>query len=188
MAEASASSVPARQADRLCPGGHHPAHQERCTATRVLACRSLPTPRISYGEVFPTLVSESRAAPDAVINDRAWLLGIGRNVLLEHLKKVQNRKEVAWTELCLRLEQLIEFKDDDTRYVDVLPHLPACLESLGPSTPASARRCSIQENLSIVQIGDRLRRSVGAVKLLMFRARQALKLCSNGKCQPSGPG
>ena len=89
---------------------------------------------------------------------------------------MQNRKEVAWTELCLRLEQLIEFKDDDSRYVDVLPHLPACLEELGPSA-RQALTLHYQENLSIVQIGDRLRRSVGAVKLLMFRARQALKLC-----------
>ena len=34
---------------------------------------------------------------------RPWLLGIARNVLLEHLKQ-QQRKEAAWTELCLQLE------------------------------------------------------------------------------------
>ena len=45
-------------------------------------------------------------------------LGIARNVLLEYLKKLQNRKEVAWTEFCLDLEQLVEFKDDDDRYGD----------------------------------------------------------------------
>src|SRR5579864_7503700 len=39
---------------------------------------------------------------------RPWLLGIARNVLLEHLKRVQNRKEMAWTELCLHLEQLLD--------------------------------------------------------------------------------
>src|SRR5262249_28027235 len=64
---------------------------------------------------------------------RPWLIGIARNVLLESLKRLKNRKEVAWTELSLRLEQLIEFKDDDSRYAEVLPHLPGCLEALGPS-------------------------------------------------------
>ena len=118
----------------------------------------------------------NRERGDELKNVRAWLLGIARNVLLEHLKKLQNRKEVAWTELCLRLEQLIEFKDDDSRYMDVLPHLPVCLEALGPSA-RQALTMHYQENLSLVQIGEKLRRSVGAVKLLMFRARQAVKLC-----------
>jgi RNA polymerase sigma-70 factor, ECF subfamily len=107
---------------------------------------------------------------------RPWLLGIARLVLLEHLKKLQNRKEVAWTEFCLDLEQLVEFKDDDDRYGEVLPHLPACLEEMGPT----ARQClalRYESNLSLSSIAEQLRRSEGAVKLLMFRARQALKQC-----------
>src|SRR6202008_1217431 len=67
---------------------------------------------------------------DQSLKVRPWLIGIARNVLLEHLKRLQNRKEVAWTELCLELERLIDFKEDDGRYVEVLPHLPGCLEEL----------------------------------------------------------
>ncbi len=33
----------------------------------------------------------------------------------------------------------------------------------------------------MIEIGDKLRRSEGAIKLLLFRARQALKFCLNGK-------
>ncbi len=111
---------------------------------------------------------------------RPWLIGIARNVLLEHLKRLQNRKEVAWTELCLQLEQLIEFKDDDDRYTEVLPHLPGCLEELGPSA-RQALTLRYQSDLSLAQIAEKLCRSEGAVKLLMFRARQALKECLSKK-------
>jgi RNA polymerase sigma-70 factor, ECF subfamily len=113
---------------------------------------------------------------------RPWLIGIARNVLLEHLKHLQNRKEVAWTELCLQLEQLTDFKDDDGRYVEVLPHLPSCLDELGPSA-RQALTLRYQSNLSLAEIAAKLERSEGAVKLLMFRARQALKDCLNRKCK-----
>jgi len=111
---------------------------------------------------------------------RPWLLGIARNVLLEHLKHLQNRKEVAWTELCLQLEQITDFKDDDDRYVEVLPRLPACLEELGPSA-RQALTLRYQSNLGLAEIAEKLGRSEGAVKLLMFRARQALKECLSRK-------
>jgi len=121
---------------------------------------------------------------DAAQKMRPWLIGIARNVLLEYLKKLQNRKEVAWTELCLRLEQLIEFKDDDSHYAEVLPHLPSCLEALGPSA-RQALTLHYHGNLSLSLIGEKLCRSVGAVKLLMFRARQALKQCLSSKWEGS---
>jgi RNA polymerase sigma-70 factor (ECF subfamily) len=117
---------------------------------------------------------------DAAQKLRPWLIGIARNVLLEHLKRLQNRKEVAWTELCLQLEQLIEFQDEDSRYTEVLPLLPGCLEELGPSA-RQALTLRYQSNLNLAQIAEQMRRSEGAVKLLMFRARQALKECLSGK-------
>jgi RNA polymerase sigma-70 factor (ECF subfamily) len=117
---------------------------------------------------------------DASQKVRPWLIGIARNVLLEHLKRLRNRKEVAWTELCLQLEQLIDFPDDDDRYVELLPHLPRCLEELGPSA-RQALTLRYQANLSLVQIAEQLHRSEGAVKLLMFRARQALRQCLQSK-------
>ena len=54
---------------------------------------------------------------------RPWLMGIGRNVLREHVRKSGRRKEVSWTELCIELEDLL---GDDSPYDDVMQVLPLC--------------------------------------------------------------
>ncbi len=108
---------------------------------------------------------------------RPWLLGIARNLLREHARKVQRRKEVAWTELCLRLEE--DLLESHT-YEDVMAHLPTCLGGLGQSA-RQALDLRYQAKLRLAEIGEKLHRSEGAVKLLMFRARQALKRCLDSK-------
>lgn len=128
-------------------------------------------------EVFLRLYL-GRARFDTEIMMRPWLIGIARNVLREHVRKARRRKEVCWTELCLELESMITI--DDPQFDDVQDHLPACLESLGQSARA-ALEMRYQTALKLVEIGDRLKRSEGAVKLLMHRARQALKHCLDGK-------
>jgi RNA polymerase sigma-70 factor (ECF subfamily) len=109
---------------------------------------------------------------------RPWLIGIARNVLHEHVRRVKRRKEVAWTELCLQLEDMIDELAD--RHEAALAHLPACLESLGQSA-RQALDMRYQTQMRLAEIGQQLRRSEGAVKLLMFRARQALKNCLDSK-------
>lgn len=103
-----------------------------------------------------------------------WLIGIARNLLREHARKTRRRREVAWTELCLELDELVS--DDAERYDDLLGHLPACLETLGPSA-RQAIDLRYSAKLRLAEIGERLRRSEGAAKLLVFRARQALRYC-----------
>jgi RNA polymerase sigma-70 factor (ECF subfamily) len=59
---------------------------------------------------------------------------------------------------------------------EILARLPQCIEKLGPSArQAIDLRYSCK--LRLAQIGERLRRSEGATKVLVFRARQALKQC-----------
>jgi RNA polymerase sigma-70 factor (ECF subfamily) len=106
------------------------------------------------------------------------LIGIARNLLREHVRRVKRRKEVGWTELCLQLEDLIDEQDD--RYDAVMARLPECLQSLGQSA-RQALDLRYQARLRLAEIGEQLRRSEGAVKLLMFRARQALKNCLDSK-------
>lgn len=125
----------------------------------------------------------ARARFDSSSLVRPWLLGIARNLLREHARSVKRRKEVAWTELCLELDELVRPggelpASDETD--DVLRHLPGCLESLGPSA-REAVDLRYRRNLRLSDIGHKLHRSEGAVKLLMFRARQALKHCLDGK-------
>ena len=109
---------------------------------------------------------------------RPWLLGIARNLLHEHTRKIKRRKEVAWTELCLELDEMVS--SDDALYGDMLGHLPGCLNSLGESA-RQAIQLRYRSHLRLAEIGEKLCRSEGAAKLLMFRARQALKNCLDRK-------
>ncbi|MHB1033744.1 MAG: RNA polymerase sigma factor [Pirellulales bacterium] len=105
---------------------------------------------------------------------RAWLVGIARNVLRERARRVKRRKEVAWTSLCLELED--DAPPADTRFDEAARHLPNCLESLGPSA-RQAIDLRYRAQLRLAEIGHQLHRSEGAIKLLMFRAKQALRHC-----------
>ena len=108
----------------------------------------------------------------------AWLIGIARNLLREHVRRINRRREVAWTELCLELDALAS--EHETRYDDALLHLPHCLDSLGESA-REAIDLRYRNQLRMVQIAERLKRSEGAVKLLVHRARAALRHCLDRK-------
>lgn len=125
----------------------------------------------------------ARARFDSASLLRPWLFGIARNLLREHVRRLRRRKEVAWTELCLELEELAPAHDE--QYDDFLLQLPACLQSLGQSA-RQALDLYYASKLRLAEIGEQLRRSEGAVKLLMFRARQALKRCLDQKRQNGG--
>ena len=121
---------------------------------------------------------QAQARFDSTALVRPWLLGIARNLLREHVRSVKRRKEVAWTELCLELESVLPFESPVEE--DVLQHLPDCLGGLGPSAQ-QAIELRYRDERKLVEIGTHLRRSEGAVKLLMHRARQALRDCLHGK-------
>lgn len=116
----------------------------------------------------------ARARFDSSSMLRPWLIGIARNLLREHCRRKRRRKEVAWTELCLELEETAEAPE--AQYDEALTQLPRCLEALGPSA-REAIDLRYTSKLRLAEIGERLKRSEGAVKLLMFRARQALRCC-----------
>ena len=105
---------------------------------------------------------------------RPWLLGIARNLLHEYARKQRRRKETAWTETCLEIDEVVSSQDNV--YGDMVDHLPDCMDGLG-DTARQAIEMRYQSELHVPQIGEKLRRSAGAAKLLMFRARQALKNC-----------
>jgi RNA polymerase sigma-70 factor (ECF subfamily) len=122
---------------------------------------------------------QARARFDSSSQIRPWLIGIARNLLREHMRRMKRRREVAWTELCLELEEATASHAEGT-YDDVLVNLPSCLSALGPSA-RQAIDLRYTTRLRLAEIGQRLRRSEGAVKLLMFRARQALRYCLDRK-------
>ncbi len=125
---------------------------------------------------------QGKARFDSTVMLRPWLIAIARNSLREHVRKVHRRKEVGWTELCLDFEGLMDHEDE--RFDDAMIQLPRCLAALGQSA-RQAIELRYQARLRLSEIGERLHRSEGAVKLLMFRARQALKRCLDGKATES---
>ena len=106
----------------------------------------------------------------------AWLVGIARNVLREHARRRARRREVSWTELCLDVEHGGNQAAGDTD--DRLARIPGCLDGLG-KTARAALDLHYGERLRLAEIGRRFDRSEGAVKLLLFRARQAVRRCLN---------
>ena len=111
-------------------------------------------------------------------------MGICRNVLREHVRSVGKQRKVAWPELCLELEGMI---DEDGIYDDVLHLVPVCLSGLGESS-GKALHWHYMESLKVDQIASRMDRTVGAVKVLMVRARQALKRCIKSHLKVGGSG
>lgn len=115
----------------------------------------------------------ARKRVDERLGFRPWLFGITRNILREHVRRQRRRKEVAWAELCLELESVV---DHDGLHEDVLAELPDCLSQLGESAN-QALKWHYFDGERIDAIGLRLGRTLGAVKVLMVRARQSLKRC-----------
>lgn len=125
---------------------------------------------------------QARAKFDTSQLVRPWLFGIARNLLHEHIRDAKQRKQVAWTELCLELDALIvgHDRDESLAHEDAMAHLPVCLRDLGPSA-REAIELRYRRNWRMAAVAEKLRRSEGAVKLLVHRARLALKHCLNGK-------
>ncbi len=109
-----------------------------------------------------------------------WLIGIARNLLREHVRKAKRTKdrEVAWTQLCLELDAC--YPQAEGPLDEAMTHLPECMSSLGQSAK-KAIDLKYTGSMALSEIGDRLKRSEGAIKLLIFRARRALKSCLEGK-------
>jgi RNA polymerase sigma-70 factor (ECF subfamily) len=108
---------------------------------------------------------------------RPFLLGIAKNVLREHVRKVKRRKEIGWADICLELEDgdwIVPAEEDgeDERR----SRLEACISEL--AQPARhALKWHYAGRLPLSEVAQRLKRTAGAVKLLLFRARQSVKRC-----------
>ena len=129
--------------------------------------------------------ARDRFDPTRGVDAKAWLRGIARNVLWEHIRRIKRRKEVQWTELCMELDELTGDSDDGD---DRLDWLPGCLTQLGESA-SFAIRSHYMSGMKINDISDKMGRTLGSVKVLMVRARQSLRRCIQSKLkQDQQPG
>jgi len=120
----------------------------------------------------------ARARFDEAALVKPWLLGIARNLLREHARRNRRRHEVSWTELCLELETTSP--PDFAATTDHEIWLPDCLAELGPSA-REAIEWHYRMERRLTEIAATQHRSEGAVKLLLHRARQALRDCLGRK-------
>ncbi len=107
-------------------------------------------------------------------NARAFLLGIAKNLLRERARRVRRRGEISWTDICLEVES--RQGPCPLEQEELARRLQECLRQLTPAA-RDALRWHYREQEPLAHISRRLRRTVGAVKLLMYRARRALKKC-----------
>ncbi len=121
---------------------------------------------------------EARARFDDAGLVKPWLLGIAKNLLREHVRRHRRRHEVAWTELCLEMEVCVG--PSLSAIADHEVWLPTCLEELGPSA-REALDLHYRQERRLAEIAAAQHRSEGAVKLLLYRARQALRACLDRK-------
>ena len=111
-----------------------------------------------------------------------FVMGIARNLLRERARRLRRRNEITWTEICLDVEA--ETPETEARpHAEWIPTLNECMQSLGPNA-RMALELHYRNKQKFKQIGQKLGRTAGAIKLLMFRARQALKKCLDGKNDP----
>lgn len=121
----------------------------------------------------------AQARFDSAALIRPWLLGIARNLLRERVRDHKRRREVGWTELCLDIESVLPASAWDSDE-DALLQLPGCLDQLGPSS-RQALDLRYRSEKRLAEIGETMHRSEGAIKLLMHRARIALRECLESK-------
>ena len=119
---------------------------------------------------------------------QAWLKSIARNHLLAELE-VQKR-EAEGKRKYLQHIQILHSRSSleaagGTEAPDLAAALRRCIDDL-PDHARSLIRSRYEGERSVESIARELGRKSGAVKVTLFRIRQALRRCMEGKSEPLG--
>jgi len=114
---------------------------------------------------------------------RGWLKAIARNTLLAHLeaqrRQTRNRKRYLEYLQATSCRDGLEADADDEQ-AGRIEALHACLDELPDASRRLIRR-RYERPEAIAQIARDLNRSAGGVKVSLFRIRQALRKCIEGR-------
>jgi RNA polymerase sigma-70 factor, ECF subfamily len=120
---------------------------------------------------------------------RSWLIGIARNRVLEHLRE-RIRTATAdnnTLELLLYRSELdiLEAGDDEARRALELEALRDCIRRL-PQESARIIREHYFKGRSINELAADANKKEGAIRVMMFRLRAALRDCVRSRVRPEG--
>ncbi|MEZ6143721.1 MAG: sigma-70 family RNA polymerase sigma factor [Zavarzinella sp.] len=121
---------------------------------------------------------------------RAWLLGIARNLALQHVRSVARRRKREKGPLQVqlaewRMERLSRDPWDDADQEEALAALRGCLNGLAIESQQVVNSHYFDRE-TIEVIAKRLGRTGGSVRMMLFRIRQSLRDCLRSKLAPRG--
>jgi RNA polymerase sigma-70 factor (ECF subfamily) len=125
-------------------------------------------------EVFLTYHRESERRP-ADVEPLAWLRGIARNMCNNYFR-TKGRMLRHWEELGRTLDHQSSALEQPATDEELLAVLGRCIDSL-PDRYKQMLRWYYQDDESAEEIGKRLRRSSGAIRVAMLRLRTTLRGC-----------
>ena len=117
----------------------------------------------------------------------AWLLGIARHKVLTYLRRKTQSKPVSLT-AALEIAQLKSVADDpfDTEAEELrLDALRSCIQSLDAAHRDILTRFYYQRE-SADDIGSRLNKSAGTIRMTLLRIRKSLRNCIASKIDTGG--
>lgn len=121
---------------------------------------------------------------------RAWLLGVARNLALQHVRSSKRRRAREEGPLQVelarwRMERLADDPWDAADQEQTFTALRDCVDRLAPESRRVVEEHYYQRH-TIEAIARRMGRAGGAVRMLLFRIRHALNDCLRSKVVPRG--
>lgn len=125
-------------------------------------------------EVFVIYYRDQERRPPEV-EPLAWLRGIARNLCNYYFRR-QGRVSRLWEEIARALEGAASPLEQPATDDRLIAALGRCLEGL-PARQREMLRWYYQDDQSAEEIGRRVGRSAGAIRVAMLRLREALRTC-----------
>lgn len=110
----------------------------------------------------------------------AWAFRIAYYEVMQHRRQLQRERLVFSDELVNQVAE-IACKEDE-RFVERQTHLRQCLDQMNERYRDILRRRYLV-GADLAKLADDLKLSVNAIKQLLFRAREALRACVDGKME-----
>ncbi len=123
------------------------------------------------------LVLNHKTGPLDLPTAGAWLRGVARNVVLQHLRAQGRQRHLSSEEILDLVDRTWEEEDAEADiWNDRRAALTACLQQLGSSDQQILKE-RYADGAASDAIAERLRRSPEAMRMKIMRLRQALSRC-----------